>query len=211
MKKLILLIVFVAINISVFSQDREPPIVFETLFGAERVNMSLNINKNIAGRFRYNNISSAAVPYIYQKSIVELVSVNSLLFQIQRHIGVSAGIQYHFRKGFIPTFGFHLSYASPTWLLVLTPYCNLMPWANMETVGVIEFKPLIIGSLRLFARLQGLYGYDFSRQERERAMCYFRLGLTYQKYTMGFGGNLDFYRPSMNNIYNYGVFVRLDI
>lgn len=210
-KKFILLIVFSAINITVFSQDREPPIVFETLFGAERVNMFLHINKSITGRFRYNNISSASTPYIYQRSIVELVSVNSLLFQIQRNIGVSAGIQYHFRKGFIPTLGFHLSYASPTWLLVFTPYCNLMPWANIETVGIIEFKPLIVGDLRLFARLQGLYGYDFSKQERERAMSYFRLGLTYRKYTMGFGANIDFYRPYMNNIYNYGIFFRLDI
>ncbi len=212
MTRIISFSVILFFAITVFAQERrEPPIVFETLFGNERVAMTLSLNKSIAGEFRYNNITSTSVFYDYTKAPRELVSVNSIIYQFHPNIGVSAGTQYHFVKGFIPTAALHLSYANPTWLFVLTPYYNFMPWANLETIGIVEYKPAVSKNLRLFTRLQGFYSQDFKENERERAMLYFRLGLTMQKYTVGFGGNLDYYRPAMNDIQNFGGFVRIDI
>lgn len=212
MTRIISFSVILFFAITVFAQERrELPIVFETLFGNERVAMTLSLNKSIAGKFRYNNITSTSVFYDYTKIPRELVSVNSIIYQFHPNIGVSAGTQYHFVKGFIPTAALHLSYANPTWLFVLTPYYNFMPWANLETIGIVEYKPALSENLRLFTRLQGFYSQDFKENERERAMLYFRLGLTMQKYTVGFGGNLDYYRPEMKDIQNFGGFVRIDI
>ena len=219
MKQNLLLILFLAAVFVASAQERlEPPIPFETLFGNERVAMSLAVNKSIAGKFRYNNTSSAAAYYNYDNSApranlgrTELVSVNSVIYQFNKNIGFSGGMQYHFAKGFIPNVAVHFSYANPTVLLALTPYYNMMPWSNMEIAAVAEYKPLLSENLRLFTRLQGFYGHNFEKSERERGMVYLRLGLTYKKYTAGFGGNIDYYTPVRDEIQNYGGFVRVNV
>ncbi|MHB9055329.1 MAG: hypothetical protein ACYC2P_04135 [Paludibacteraceae bacterium] len=212
MKKLSSTIVLLLFTVVLLAQEkREPPIPVEVLFGNQRVNLTVSVNKSIGGNFRYLNTTTAAAYYDYTLGRTELVSVNSFAYQFTKNFGLSAGIQYHFIKGFIPNVAMHFSYADPTWLLVLTPYYNFMPWSNLETVGIVEFKPALTGNLRLFTRLQGFYSHDFEKNERERGMCYFRLGLTVNKYTVGFGANLDYYRPTMNDIQNYGGFFRVDI
>lgn len=212
MTRFISLSIILIFALQALAQEKpQPPIVFETLFGNERAAMTLSLNKSIGGKFRYNNITSTAAFYDYQKGHTELVSVNSIIYQFHPNFGVSAGTQYHFIKGFIPTAALHLSYANPTWLFVLTPYYNFMPWANLETIGIVEYKPALSDNLRLFTRLQGFYSQDFEKNERERAMMYFRLGLTLKKYTAGFAANLDYYRPAMNEIQNFGGFLRVDI
>lgn len=220
MKKILLLTLILSFTSIITAQEKpQPPISFETLFGNERVAMTLSMNKSIAGKFRFNSINSTAAYYNYDSSApranigrTELVSVNSIIYQFHPNFGVSGGTQYHFVKGFIPNVAFHLSYANPTWLFILTPYYNFMPWSNLETIGIVEYKPVLSNNLRLFTRLQGFYSQDFEKNERERAMMYFRLGLTMnKKYTAGFGTNLDYYRPFMDDIYNFGGFVRVDI
>lgn len=202
----------VSVHCPVFAQEkREPPIPFETFFGNERVALSLSANKSIGGKFRYNNVTSASAFYDREKGVTEIVSVNSIVYQLHKNIGISTGMQYHFMKGLVPSLALHLSYSNPTWLLALTPYYNFMPWSNLETVGIVEFKPALNESWRLFTRVMGFYSQDFEKNERERAMFYFRLGATYKKYTFGVGGNIDGYRPGRPTIRNYGGFVRIDI
>lgn len=212
MKQNLLLILFSAFVFVASAQEKpEPPIPFETLFGSKRIVSSLSVNKSIAGKFRFNNSSSAAAYYDYLKGRTEMVSVNSIIYQFHKNIGISGGMQYHFAKGFIPNAALHFSYADPSLLLALTPYYNMMPWSNMEVSAVAEYKPLLSEKLRLFTRLQGFYGHNFEKKERERGMVYFRLGLTYKKYTAGFGGNIDYYTPVRDEIQNYGGFVRVNI
>ncbi len=198
-------------NTALAQQMQDKPIPFETLFGNERVAMALNINKSIAGKFRYNNVTSTAAYYDYEKGRTELVSVNSIVYQFHKNVGISGGIQYHFVKGFIPTFAVHFSHANPTWFFAITPYYNILPWANLETIAVAEYKPRLSENWRLFTRVQGFYSHDFEKNERERTMLYFRLGATYKKYTAGFGTNIDGYRPQRADIQNYGAFIRINI
>ena len=86
-----------------------------------------------------------------------------------------------------------------------------MPWNSMEAAGLVEFKPVLSENLRLFTRIQGFYSHDLEKNERERGILNFRLGLTVKKYTVGLGSNFDYYRPSVNEIQNFGGFVRVDI
>lgn len=212
MKKNLLILFLSLFAIGVFAQERrEPPIPVEFQFGDKRVNFSLVMNKSIAGKFRYNSISSASAYYDYKKGRTELVSVNSLIYQFHPNVGASTGVQYHFVKGFIPNVALHLSYANPTWLLAVTPYYNFMPWSNLETMGIVEFKPQLKKDLRLFTRVQGFYSQNFEVGKRERAMLYLRLGLSVQKYTFGVGANFDYYTPNRDRIDNFGGFFRVNL
>ena len=194
-------------------EKREPAIPFETLFGNERVNMALSVNKTIQGKFRYINSTSVAAYYDNKKGATEMVSINSIVFQFHKNFGVSTGMQYHFAKGFMPNLGLHLSYVRPSLLLALTPYYNFMPWDGVETTGVVEFKPLLGENLRLFTRAQGMYGHNLELNDWARGFVNLRLGLSFQRYTIGFGSNLDYYNgpKGSSQVKNFGGFVRVDI
>ncbi|MFV0390661.1 MAG: hypothetical protein ACK5KP_02060 [Paludibacteraceae bacterium] len=212
MKKQILPILLIVLSINLFAQERrDPPISFELLSGNERLAMSLSLNKPIHGNFFYTNISSAAAYYDYQKGRTELVSTNSIGYRLHKNFALSGGVQYHFVKGLVPNVALNLSYAKPNLLLVLTPYYNMMPWINVDVVGIAEYKPMLNNHLRLLTRVQGFYGYNFELNERERAMFYFRMGLSYKKYSVGLGGNIDYYTPVRPEIRNYGGFLRVDL
>ncbi len=214
MKKYLLFIPLLVLSTLVDAQNKnQPPILFETLFGNDRVAMAMGFNKPIAGKFRYVNITSTAAYYDYKKGATELVSVNSFNYQLHKHVALSGGMQYHFVKGFIPNAAVYFSYVNPVWYLTLTPYYNFMPWNTIETSAVAEFKPKLSEQLRLFTRFQGFYGFNLDASEFERGMMYMRLGLTHKFYTGGFGANLDYYQVRGNLIekQNYGLFLRIDI
>lgn len=212
MRKSIILAILLLVNLSFFAQEkRDKPIPVDLLFGDKRVNLMFSMNKTIDGNFRFINSTSTAAYYDYLKGKTEMVSTSSIVYQFHKNIGISGGMQYHFAKGFIPNIAMHFSHGNPTWLIALTPYYNFMPWNSLEAAAIAEFKPALADNLRLFTRLQGFYSYDLKKDERERGIINFRLGLTMKKYTVGFGGVIDYYRPTANEIQNYGGFVRVEI
>ena len=122
MKKLLVVFALGCLLTTSYAQQdiKDHTITFETLFGRHRVNSALGVTTDIAWILRYNNSTSAAVPYIYDKGLIELVSLNSIIFQVHKNIGISGGVNYHYRKGFMPSLGIHLSYSNPS--LLLCPY-----------------------------------------------------------------------------------------
>ncbi len=216
MNKRFAIVPFLFFSIVLFAQVKpEPLIPVEVLFGNERVNFSLSVNKSvnkpIVGKLRYINTLYVASYYDYRPRTTEMVTVNSLVYQFHKNIGVSTGMQFHYVKGFIPNVAIHFSYANPIWLLTFTPYYNFLPWSDLEVAGIVEFKPALSENVRLFTRLQGFYGHNLETNERERGMVYFRIGVNVKKYIVGFGGNIDYYTSIRPVIQNYGGFLRVNI
>lgn len=208
-------IIFVFFALTVFGvnaqQKAEPPIPVEVMFGNNRAALQFSVNKSIAGNWRFNNITSATADYKNTRSETEIVVVNSLVYQFHPNFGVSGGLQYHFLKGLVPNAAFHASYADPVWLFVLTPYLNLLPHRNLESVGIAEFKPALSEKIRLYTRAQILYNHDLTDNLHDRSYYYFRLGLTIRRYTFGAAANFDYYGPQRAYKENIGGFFRVTI
>ena len=211
-KRLFASLLFV-LPLFVFAQEKpQPPIPVELMFGNNRAAMTMSINKPIAGKWRFNNITSLAADYKNTRTETELVVVNSFVYQFHPNFGASGGLQYHFLKGFVPNVAFHTSYADPTWLLVFTPYLNFLPDRNSETVAIVEYKPLLNDNLRLYTRAMALYNHNITLGAHDRSFYYFRLGLTFgRKYTVGAAANLDYYGPNRVHKDNFGGFFKVDI
>lgn len=87
-----------------------------------------------------------------------------------------------------------------------------MPERNSETVGIVEYKPLLNENLRLYTHARVLYNHNITLSAHDRSFYYFRLGLTFgRKYTFGAAANFDYYGP--NRVYkdNFGGFFKVDI
>ena len=211
MKKTILFFLL-ALPFCVWAQQKpQPPISLEAVFGNNRTNFQLSMNRQIIGNFRYNNITIATAPYDHKKETAELIMVNSFIYQFHRNFGASGGLQYHFKKGLVPNVAFHASYASPEWLLVLTPYLNFLPDRNSETIALVEFKPKLNETFRLYTRAMGLYNHNLTQNAHDRSFYYFRLGLTHRQFTFGAAANFDYYGPKKMYKDNFGGFVKVDI
>lgn len=207
----IIAILLLAFPLSLFAQTKQEPIPVELLIGNNRTNMQLSMNRNISGKLFYNNITTVYADYKNTRSETELVMVNSLVYRFQKNFGVSGGLQYHFVKGFVPNIAFHASYADPTWLLVFTPYFNVLPQRNSETIGIVEYKPVLAQNIRLYTRAQALYNYNLNYKAHDRSFYYFRLGLAVNKIAFGAAANLDYYGQKRIKKENFGGFFKINL
>ncbi|HRP90353.1 MAG TPA: hypothetical protein PKX92_09945 [Edaphocola sp.] len=198
-----------ASNLGQTQVKKDPPINFETLVGIKRSNSALTMNKTIEGNFRFSNITSVAAFYDKDKGATELVSVNSVGYQIHKNIGVYTGIQYHYSKGFMPHIAVSFAHATPDFLIAITPYFNFMPFYGLETIGVMEYKPKIGNNTRLFTRVQAFYGHNFEAKSWAREMLYFRAGLSIKQFTFGLASQFDYYVVGNKQILDYGPFLRM--
>lgn len=208
------LLSFVFLNfflISAYSQTNNAPIPFEFFVGNNRTNVQLNVNKNIASKFNFSNLTIAAADYENNLSETEVIMMNSIVYQFHKNINIGTGLQYHFKKGIVPNISMSFSYLNPTWTFLLIPYLDFIPKLDFEFVGVIEFKPKLTKTIRLYTRIQGLYSHNITDNLHDRSFANFRLGLKIKKIAFGGASNIDYYSPKKIYKDNYGAFIKIDM
>lgn len=208
------LLAFITLNlffISLYSQSNNSPNAFELFGGNNRSSVQLNLKRTISNKIDFTNLTIATADYKNTLPENELIMINSLVYQFHKNINIGGGLQYHFKKGFIPNVSISFNYINQTWMFLLTPYFQFLPTRNIETIGIIEFKPKLTENLRLYSRVQGLYNYNFAYNGHERSFLDFRLGLKINKFAFGVASNLDYYGPKKIFKENYGGFLKIDM
>lgn len=208
------LLAFITLNlffISLYSQSNNSPTAFELFGGNNRSSVQLNLKRSIFNKIDFTNLTIATADYKNTLPENELIMINSLVYQFHKNINIGGGLQYHFKKGFIPNISISFSHINQTWMFLLTPYFQMLPTRNIETIGIIEFKPKLTENLRLYSRVQGLYNYNFAYNGHERSFLDFRLGLKINKFAFGVASNLDYYGPKKIFKENYGGFLKIDM
>ncbi len=208
------LLTFISLNlffISVYSQSNNSPVPFEIFAGNNRSSVQLNLKRTICNKIDFSNLTIATADYKNTVSENELIMINSFVYQFHKNINIGGGLQYHFKKGFIPNVSISLNHIDATWMFLLTPYFQFLPTRNIETICIIEFKPKLTEKLRLYSRVQGLYNYNFAYNGHERSFFDFRLGLKINKFAFGAASNIDYYGPKKIFKENYGAFLKIDM
>lgn len=209
-RKTLFVIILNLFALSLFSQNNCPPSPLELFMGNNKSSLQLNLRKPIYNSFYFQTVNYATADYKNTAKENELVSNNSVLYQFHKNINVGAGVQYHYIKGIIPNISMSLDFVNPTWLLVLSPNFQFMPTYNIETRGMIEFKPLLTNNIRLYTHASALYNHNFTDKYYERGYASFRLGLKIDKISFGVGSRFDYYGAKKLNKNNYGVFFKYD-
>lgn len=203
-------------SFTLFSQQVSPPpapIPVEVMFGNNRMNFQLILNKpmDAKGKFSFFNVTNGAVDYHNKNEETEIVVVNSVNYDLGNNFKASAGAQWHFKLGLVPIAGFQYFKANPTWLLLVSPNICFLPTTNMEVVSLVEFKPVLSPKSRLYTRAQVLYNQVIDGGIHARSGYTFRAGISRQKFTYGIGMNFDYYGPFKSEKLNTGAFVRLSL
>lgn len=194
---------------STTSKSKATSIPVETMFGNRKVNYLsiLNVRFRNSGKFAYFSVNTVVAPYDTSNASNELVLSNSLTYKLTNKLFATGGLQYHFLKGVAPTAGFQLFSGNPKWLIVLSPSVAFAKNTSLQNVGIVEFKPKLSNSLKLYSRLQGIYNINLQSKLHERSLVYLRTGITLQKTSLGFGFNMDFYGPQKTKQENFGIFI----
>lgn len=211
MLRLLVLTLFVPVikaNAQEIPLKSKPPIPVELMFGNEELYYLTILNLPFEkSRFGYFGVASALVPYDTESANNEIVINNALTYRFVPKMYATMGLQFHYAKGAVPFIGFQVFSASPTWLVLFNPVFQLAPTVNLETVGVLEYKPLLSKGLRFYSRLQGIYNKNLDDGIHERSLIYVRAGFSVGKMSFGVGLNIDFYDDERRSERNYGVFI----
>lgn len=205
MKKLLILCLFPLISFA------QAPIPAEVMFGDNRTNFLMILNRPVdaKGRFHFFNVTVGAADYQNTPSETEIVVNNSLTYALGHNFHATAGAQWHFKLGFVPTVGVEYLKARPDFLLVIFPTFNMLPNRNLETVGILEYKPALSPKTRLYTRLQAMYNQDMTLEAHARSAYSVRAGISIKQFTVGLGSNLDYYGPMKFDKTNHGLFVQV--
>ncbi|MFM6937022.1 MAG: hypothetical protein ACKOXH_04980 [Aquirufa sp.] len=205
MKKLLILCLFPLISFA------QAPIPAEVMFGNNRTNFLMILNRPVdaKGRFHFFNVTVGAANYQNTPSETEIVVNNSLTYALGHNFHATAGAQWHFKLGFVPTVGVEYLKARPDFLLVIFPTFNMLPNRNLETVGILEYKPALSPKTRLYTRLQAMYNQDMTLEAHARSAYSVRAGISIKQFTVGLGSNLDYYGPMKFDKTNHGLFVQV--
>lgn len=209
MKNPLIVLAFVASVFSLFAQ--KAPLPVEVMAGNNRANLLIIINRPIdaSGKFNFFNVTVGAADYKNTPSETEMVINNAITYGIGKGFSAAAGLQWHYKLGFVPTLGFQFLKASPDYLLVVFPTLNFQPNQAFETVAIAELKPKLSEKLRLYTRFQGLLVQDIELGSHARSGLSVRAGLTFDKYTFGLGSNFDVYGPMKFEKTNHGIFFQM--
>lgn len=124
---------------------------------------------------------------------------------------MNAGVSMNHYSGFRPTVGVQYLLATNSWVVLLLPRFDLSETYNVETFGLIEYKPRLTKQWGLYTRVQTLVNYATKVTVHERSHIYLRIGASYRNFQFGVGTNTDFYGSEKINETTLGGFLRTEI
>lgn len=202
-------------TISVSAQETEPaafqnpPVNVEVMLGTRGISFQTIIDKKIKsipqlGFFSVTDFNSDW----NQDQLSDLMVLGKVTVDVFKNVRLGAGFQST-PGGIRPSAAIIYTYANPEWLIIAMPRVDLSKNANIETLGIVEYKPEINEKWRFYSRLQGTYVHAMSADLHTRSYLRARAGLTINEFTFGVGANMEYYGPLKHNENNIGAFLQV--
>ena len=212
-RKVILIVFAISLNMqSGFSQEDQPPIPVEVLFGNKAIFSQLVLNRDFSENSKFSLFSLANYTSVYDKEEQDndLAIINQITYDLGKGFGVMGGVNVNSAVGLTPVIGPKYVYVSRKFLAVSIFSYSVDGKHDMSLFGLYEFTPPVHEKTFLYTRLQVLFNHSIGERHHNRSFMYLRVGLKKNKLNFGFGVNLDQYGPDKDFMDNYGAFVGWD-
>lgn len=189
------------------------PIVAETLIGNNRLYYQMLMKRKFttSSKAGFLSISSFAANHNNDIAGNEFMANMIIYHDISRRLAINTGAMFSSIEGLKPNIGFQYSYANKRLFFLCVPNYSYLHDHKLSSLAIIEYNLRLNGQWSVYSRLQGYYAYNTEKGSHYRSFAYGRVGLTHSVYTLGLGGNADWYGPRKLFKDNIGVFVRLSI
>lgn len=189
---------------------QQPPTPVEAMFGNNRLVVQMTTNKSIgkSGKFGFFNATITQADYKNTASEIDIISSNALTYALSKSLSVTSGVLMHYKLGMVPTAGIKFQKVSPGLMILVFPMLDFKPSLASENLAILEIKPSLGKSWRLYTRSQLLYIHNLNARQHARSGYIFRAGLSHQQFSFGLGHNWDFYGPTRLVKPNTGIFIQ---
>lgn len=184
-----------------------PPVNLEASFGNKGMAYQLMINKKLRSVPKIGFFTITSLLGSWKKEPFDGIMKQGLVtYRLFKGFDVVTGFHYTDVTGLRPSAGIIYSYGSPDLLIVANPRIDLYRNPITELMVLVEYKPKLSGTWRLYSRLQGLYGLSTASKEHARSYILARLGATTKEFSFGLAANFDWFGPFKANQNNFGLF-----
>lgn len=207
----IILVLFVLCitNILSYGQSHQSPIPFESFFGHEAINSQIIVARDFTptSKFSFFGLATYTASYNNEQDKNSLLMINQISYSLGKGFGIMAGADMNSEVGFSPIIGPEHVYVSQKFLAVTILSYSMKGDHDLGLFGLYQFTPPINDNLSVYTRLQILYSQNLGEGEHNRSFMYLRAGLRLNRFSFGFGANLDQYGPHKAYGDNYGAFL----
>lgn len=200
-------------TLKIVTPQRNTPIPVEAFAGDQGMVFQMIVSKRFTpnSRFGFFNVTSIVGDYAAANQQNQFLTQAFITANIWKGFSVNAGASLNDVTGFRPSAGLQYVFANKQILAVIIPRCDLSQTYNVETFGLLEYKPKFNKNWGLYTRAQGLYNHNTRQNFHDRSYVWIRLGASYKQFQFGLGANVDFYGPGKMNENSFGVFVRAEL
>ncbi len=188
---------------------QNPPVSVEAMPGSRGVSLQMTLDKKLRsvpqiGFFSVTDFNSDWG----NDQLSDLMIMGKATVDLYKGLKVGAGFQST-PGGIRPSAALIYTYANPEWLVIAMPRVDVSRNANIEGLGILEYKPALSDKWRLYTRLQGTYVHAAAADLHTRSYIRSRVGFTYKEFTFGAGANLEYYGPTKHKETNIGGFLQV--
>ena len=140
--KSFLTLTLIALSLQVQAQAPKPPLPVELMFGHEKLNFQVMVNKSFTpeSRFGFFSVASYSTPYD-DFSEVSISMPMHIYYIFWKRFSVIGGASVSSGSGFSPTTGFSHNYVSQKFLTITKASFNLNSSNDFILFGIYEYKP----------------------------------------------------------------------
>lgn len=187
-----------------------PPVNMEVMFGTRGANYQLIINKKFKSVPKLGFFSVTNGTASWKKEMLpDIMTQAHITYSLIKGFDISGGMQYSPVYGYRPVASLIYTYASPDFLMILFPKVDLQKDLASEVMALFEYKPKLNPTLKMYNRVQGLYGFVPESGIHNRSYIVLRSGVSYKEFTFGAGANFDWYSPMKHSEKSLGVFINI--
>lgn len=212
--RLTLVFIFFTILQLLHAQDatviKNPPISVEPMVSGRGIYIQSLISKKFQSLPEFGFFSASGILNEWHADqAYEVMTQSYLTFSVIKEISLNAGFHYSQVTGMRPTLGISYTYAGNKWFATVFPRVDIASKSNLETFGMVEYKPKITPKINFYSRIQGTFIHNLKENHHERSYAYFRAGISFKEFTLGGACNIDYYGKMKSNENSSGIFLMI--
>jgi len=185
------------------------PIPVELMMGNKYGTVNVSLNRNFSQTSRFGFFHMNTVQFDYKNNLNNSFLLQDLLYvETIKNLRVAAGVAYS-KGGFNTTAGLQYVYIGKQLLFLCAPRVNIESDPTYDIMTIIQYKPDINESIKLYTRVQMLN--LFNSNGNIKSYQWIRLGLEIKGIQFGLAANLDEYGPNPSIDSSFGLFLRKEI
>ncbi|WP_333877907.1 hypothetical protein [Flavobacterium sp.] len=145
----------------------------------------------------------------YTEKETEIMTQSYLTLSLGKNVKLGLGTFYASVPGFSPSLNLQFMQKKSNWMWIIVPRIDLKEKPSYDVMAMLECRPQLSQTLRLYTRIQLME--NFTGSIHNRGYNHIRVGIDLKKIQLGLASGLESYGKKYEVRDNYGLFFRSEL